>query len=56
MAKTKTPRRVSVRVRRIREDCQRVLNTPWPERSVTNEELRRAARNLGRSRYLPDKD
>jgi len=55
MAKTKRPRRNAVRVRRLREEALRVLNTPWPEQAVTDEELRRVARKLHKSRYLPDR-
>lgn len=55
MAKTKLPRRNAVRIQRLRDECTRILNTPWPDEAVTEDERRRAARKLGRTRYMPEK-
>lgn len=34
MTKTKHPRRNKVRVQRLRAECERILNVPWPEEAV----------------------
>lgn len=53
MAKTNRPRRNKARIDRIRADCARRLNVPWPEVATTEDEQRYAARKLNRTRWLP---